>query len=67
MMMTAEVQLMFKEEKAVFESLLKDSWRVNDDELRVEPEAVQLSVRKRRNTELHIISVKVHVRRRPLS
>ena len=60
---TADVQLVFREQKSVFETLLKDSCRLRDGELRVEPETVQVKIRKRRNSELYNISVNVHVRR----
>ena len=61
---TADVQLVFREQKYAFETLLKDPCQMKDGKLRVEPKTVQLKIRKRPDIELYSM-VNVHVRRIP--
>ena len=60
---TDSIMQLFKDKKAIFEGLIKDSCSIRDGDLSVRAESVILTVRKKRKASLYIISAKVHVRR----
>ena len=60
---TAPQVALFKEHKAVFEGLIKDSCTVKDGNLVVFAESVTLSVRKKPSVDLYTVTANIHVRR----